>query len=38
MTLDHRPDLCGYEKPLTVHGAKILKVRAAKDTTFDFHS
>jgi cyanophycinase len=38
MTLDHRPDLCGYEKPLTVHGAKILKVHAGKDATFDFHS
>jgi cyanophycinase len=38
MTLDHKPEVCAYKKPLTVHGVKILKVHAGKDATFDFNA
>ena len=38
MTLDHRPEQCAYKKPLTVRGAKILKVQAGPNATFDFNS
>ena len=36
MTLDHKPDVCAYQEPLTVRGVKILKVQAGTGVTFDF--
>jgi cyanophycinase len=38
MTLDHKPEVCAYKKPLTVHKVGILKVHAGPDATFDFNS
>jgi cyanophycinase-like exopeptidase len=38
MTLDHRPEICQWRKPLTVHDVKILKVQAGPNATFDFNS
>jgi cyanophycinase-like exopeptidase len=36
MTLDHRPEICQWRKPLTVQNVKILKVQAGPNATFDF--
>jgi cyanophycinase len=38
MTLDHRPEICQWRKPLTVRDVKILKVQAGPNSTFDFNS
>jgi cyanophycinase len=38
MTLDHPAEMCAYQKPLTVRGVRILKVKAGRDATFDFNS
>jgi cyanophycinase len=38
MTLDHKPEVCAYKKPLTVHAVQILKVHAGPGATFDFNS
>jgi cyanophycinase len=38
MTLDHKAEVCAYQKPLTVTGVKILRVHAGPDATFDFNS
>jgi cyanophycinase len=38
MTLDHRPEICEWRKPLSVQNVNILKVQAAPNATFDFNS
>jgi cyanophycinase len=38
MTLDHKPEVCEYRKPLTVRGVKVLRVHAGPDATFDFNA
>jgi cyanophycinase len=38
ITLDHKPEVCAYKKPLTVHGVQILRVHAGPDATFDFNT
>jgi cyanophycinase len=38
MTLDHRPEICAYNSPLTVRGVEVVKVEAGPSATFDFKS
>jgi cyanophycinase len=38
MTLDHQPEQCAYNKPLTVHNVKVVKVQAGPNANFDLKS
>ena len=38
MTLDHRPEICAYNSPLTVRGVEVVKVEAGPNGTFDLKS